>query len=108
MTLDHDLHTHFDRLELWLEADDVRRAELCACLNNTILWQTTPNMYRVCSANDLITRNLPRIVTFKCHHGNFELPDPRFLRMHAACCRVAFMSGAAGYINNIMDDLDEG
>jgi hypothetical protein len=28
--------------------------------------------------------------------------------MHAACCRVAHMSGAAGYMDDIMDGLDQG
>ena len=28
--------------------------------------------------------------------------------MHAACCRVAHMSGAAGYLADIMDDLEKG
>lgn len=28
--------------------------------------------------------------------------------MHAACCRVAHMSGAAGYLDDILDDHDEG
>ena len=28
--------------------------------------------------------------------------------MHAACCRVAHMSGAAGYLADIMDDLERG
>jgi len=28
--------------------------------------------------------------------------------MHAACSRVAQLSGAAGYMDDIMDDLDKG
>lgn len=28
--------------------------------------------------------------------------------MHAVCCRVAHMSGAAGYMDDIIDDLDKG
>jgi hypothetical protein len=47
-------------------------------------------------------------VTFKSHNGNFDLPDPRYIKMHAACCRVAHMSGAAEYMDDILDDLDEG
>jgi len=47
-------------------------------------------------------------VTFESSQPGLDLPDPRYLRMHAACCRVARLSGAAGYVEDILDDLDEG
>ena len=53
-------------------------------------------------------RDLPATVTFASQHPSYELPDPRYLKMHAVCCRVAHMSGAAGYVDDILDDLDEG
>ncbi|KIM79419.1 hypothetical protein PILCRDRAFT_823348 [Piloderma croceum F 1598] len=90
LTLEVYLHTHFDRLALWLEADDTKQ-------------QT----YRICSSDNDIIRDLPRTVIF-AKYANFDLPDSRYLKMHAACCRVAHMSGAAGYLDDIMDDLDEG
>lgn len=30
------------------------------------------------------------------------LPDPRYLKLHAACARVAHLSGAAEYIDQIL------
>lgn len=35
------------------------------------------------------------------------LPDPRFLDLHAACCKVAQMSGAAEYVDRLVRDLEE-
>lgn len=35
------------------------------------------------------------------------LPDPRFLALHAACCKVAQMSGAAEYVDKMDRDLEE-
>jgi hypothetical protein len=47
-------------------------------------------------------------VTLKSHNGNFDIPDPQYIKIHAACCRVAHMSGAADYMDDILDDLDTG
>ena len=47
-------------------------------------------------------------MTFRRREGNFDFPDPRYLEMHAACCRVAQLSGAADYMDDIMDNLDKG
>lgn len=44
-------------------------------------------------------RNVPhRVVTFTSING-LALPDPRYLKLHAALCRVARMSGAAEYLD---------
>ena len=38
-----------------------------------------------------------------------ELPltDPVYLKIHAASCRVAHLSGAGEYINKILEDLED-
>jgi hypothetical protein len=38
---------------------------------------------------------------------NFPLPNPDYLRIHAACCRVAHLSGAAEYMDKILEDLED-
>jgi len=91
LTMANLLHTSFDQLDLWLEAVPGQ-----------------PNTYLVRAAHDILSRELPISVTFQSQHPDLELPDPRYLEMHAACCRVAHMSGAAGYLDDILDDLDEG
>ena len=63
--------------------------------------------YHICGLQNVI-RDLPATVTFTSQHLSYKLPVPRYLKMRAACCRVAHMSGAAGYVADILDDLDEG
>jgi hypothetical protein len=70
--------------------------------------QGQANTYRICSKYSRLLRELPNTVTFVSQNADLDLPDPRYLKMHAACCRVAHMSGAAKYIDDIMANLDEG
>lgn len=45
--------------------------------------------------------NLPNEVRFITRQPLLELPDPRFIAIHAACCRAAHLSGSAAYIDQI-------
>ena len=40
-------------------------------------------------------------------HEQLPLQNPRYLRIHAACCCVAHMSGAAAYFNEILQDMED-
>lgn len=44
---------------------------------------------------------------FKSTHKSFSLPNPTYLRIHAACCRVAHLSGAGEYMDKVLEDLEE-
>jgi hypothetical protein len=46
-------------------------------------------------------------VTFTSTDPALELPDRRYLKLHAAICRVAHMSGAAEYMDKHDRDLEE-
>lgn len=35
-----------------------------------------------------------------------DLPCPRLLRLHAACCKMMEMAGAAGYVETVLDDME--
>lgn len=48
----------------------------------------------------------PRIITSSTT-TNLELPDPKYLKLHAAVCRVAHMSGAAGYLDLYDRDVEQ-
>jgi hypothetical protein len=37
---------------------------------------------------------------------NFPLPSPEYLRLHAACARVAHFFGARKYIDSRLDDME--
>ena len=48
---------------------------------------------------------LPETVTFTTQ-DNAPLPDPHFLALHAACAKVAHLSGAGEYIYGVDRDID--
>jgi len=37
---------------------------------------------------------------------DYPAPDPRYLRIHAACARVAHLSGAGEYILTVLRDME--
>ena len=43
-------------------------------------------------------------VQFSAHRGNLPLPNPTYLRIHAACCRIVHLSGAWDYLEAIFCD----
>ena len=45
-------------------------------------------------------------ITFTSTDPNLPLPNPEYLKLHAAVCRVAHMSGAAGYLDQEDRDVD--
>ena len=66
-----------------------------------------PHTYRVITLFPFrLDTTFPSEVTFTSHYG-LPLPSPKYLRMHAACGRIAYMSGAAQYINKIYRDKNE-
>ena len=56
MTLDHFLHTQFDRLALWLEADDVGRDKRCGYQDNPNFADATPCLPRLLDRQRYNTR----------------------------------------------------
>ena len=46
------------------------------------------------------------IITFTSTDPSLPLPNPEYLKLHAAVCRVAHMSGAAGYLDQEDRDVD--
>jgi hypothetical protein len=90
------MHNLFDALLLWFEAVPVI-SMLSFILMSPWLncGQNTPHTYNVCSTDDVYLRTVPnRLVTFTANDG-LDLPDPRYLKLHATICRVAHMSGVA-------------
>jgi hypothetical protein len=45
------------------------------------------------------------IITFESTNTLLPLPDARYLRLHAACAKIAHSSGAAGIIDLHMRDI---
>ncbi|KDQ09866.1 hypothetical protein BOTBODRAFT_147975 [Botryobasidium botryosum FD-172 SS1] len=90
MTLSLSAHTHFDQLNIWLEAVP-----------------DNPNTYTLRRANPAYLLGYPDIVTFTTTDPELlPLPNPRYLAYHAACARIAHMSGIVEYIEQYIQDVE--
>lgn len=73
--------------------------------------QATANRYKVGTVprehrNIFIGYKVPEYVDFETPDPvRLPLPSSTYLRIHAACCKVAHMSGAADYYN-MLEDTD--
>ncbi|KAI0760767.1 hypothetical protein C8Q74DRAFT_1372570 [Fomes fomentarius] len=92
MMMDSTLHHHFDTLSLWLEPV-----------------AGTLHRYRIVHVAPLHTYNLPDEVVFTSRepHLPLPLPSPEYLRIHAACCRISWLSGASGLFYKLEQDMEE-
>jgi len=87
MTMQVDVHMKFDSLGIWFEETG------------------TPNKYNICARRQANLAGLPPTVTFTTTDPRLPLPDPRYLRVHAACARVAHLSGAGECIDRVIRDM---
>ncbi|PBK88967.1 hypothetical protein ARMGADRAFT_1167751 [Armillaria gallica] len=92
LTLSPSLHDFFNQLALWLEAVD-----------------NQPKTYTVVSTISGVLERLPRrTVTFTTPDPEaLPLPNPAYLAIHAASCRVARLSGAADYVEELLREEEE-
>ena len=64
------------------------------------------NTYAIRATRDFYLSSFKKnTITFQTE-TDIPLPDPDYLRIHAACCRVAHLSGATGYMDKILEDLE--
>ncbi|KAJ3868832.1 hypothetical protein EV359DRAFT_60294 [Lentinula novae-zelandiae] len=90
MTLVQPIHDSFDRLELWFEATGNVHEYFI---------KTTDETNRLLS-------ELNGPITLTSSDSNVPLPDPNLLAFHAAACRVAYLSGATEYMEEILRDFE--
>jgi hypothetical protein len=68
------------------------------------------NTYRVHTLvpNFAVLQHLPPnpVITFTSTDPSLPLPNPEYLKLHAAVCRVAHMCGAADYLDQQDRDFD--
>jgi hypothetical protein len=50
---------------------------------------------------------LPEKITLTTTNPNLPVPDPELLALHAACAKVAHLSGAATYIEDFDRDVED-
>ena len=72
-------------------------------------FQDVPNTYKVCVARDFYhDERWKSTVTFTpLDPVKLPVPSPSYLELHAACCRVANLSGAGEYIDKILRDMED-
>ncbi|KAF8327705.1 uncharacterized protein EI90DRAFT_3066603 [Cantharellus anzutake] len=90
LTLSHDIHSAFDQLKFWFEATNANA-----------------NEYRLRTLWSRLMVDKDTIVTLTTPDPQcLPLPSPKYLALHAACCKVAHLSGAAEHIDRCFRDLD--
>ncbi|KAF8347441.1 hypothetical protein F5887DRAFT_31694 [Amanita rubescens] len=88
MTMQKDAHDYFDRLELWLEGT----SRTATCVRTTFD----------------STEEVPDEVTFTSPDPSIlPYPSPQLLALHAACAKVAHLSGAGECIDEFDRDTDD-
>lgn len=95
MILAHDLHDEFGKLRCYLEE---------VGLNSYVFRKTR-------DAAVLAPGMTPKpLITFVNHEPEgtlwADLPSARLLKLHAACCKMMEMAGAAEYVESVIEDLD--
>ncbi|KAF8900272.1 hypothetical protein CPB84DRAFT_1815431 [Gymnopilus junonius] len=91
MTLVPGFHMDFDQLDIWFIATkDV-------------------NKYRLEASDPSFLRSYPEFVTFTTSDPEkLPVPSPTYLAIHAACAKVAHLSGAAACIDQFYRDMEDG
>jgi hypothetical protein len=118
LSLEHNIRSKFDHLHLWFESTrEVCYSETC---RSRQLTRVQPGRYKVCvlnKANEGYIRHFvgpkphvdgaPMVVEFTSEFEKVPPPDPILLALHAICARVAHMSGAAEFFDQLERDAEE-
>ncbi|KAF5376150.1 hypothetical protein D9615_007748 [Tricholomella constricta] len=90
MTMQRDMHDAFDRLKFYLEATSQK------------------DRYEAKFFGPIPLRDARQFVTFTTKDPEYlPVPAPELLALHATCCKVAHLSGAAEWIDMVYRDADE-
>lgn len=111
LTLDLGVHSYFDALKIWFEPVEfpVRNSPPCLIVLLTESFQDIPNTYRLCAVRPLYVKlSWKTTVTFTTPDPlTLPIPSRDYLELHAACCRVANLSGAGEHIDRILRELED-
>ncbi|KXN84498.1 hypothetical protein AN958_12410 [Leucoagaricus sp. SymC.cos] len=90
MTLVPGFHMDFDQLYIWF----VATKEM--------------NRYKLEASDPFFLRSYPEFVTFTTPDSKkLPVPSPTYLAIHAACAKVAHLSGAAACIDKFYQDMED-
>ncbi|KAM5538035.1 hypothetical protein V8D89_008232 [Ganoderma adspersum] len=87
LTLDCTLHAAFRGMFMWLEKAEGQPANCYRVAVSDPKWYSFLGWF-----------GLPHEVQLVAHADALPLPDPAYLHIHAACCRIATLSGADDYL----------
>ncbi|KDR74064.1 hypothetical protein GALMADRAFT_250794 [Galerina marginata CBS 339.88] len=91
MTLVLGFHMAFDQMDIWFAATEEM------------------NKYKLGASDPLFLRGYPEFVTFTTHDPEkYPVPSPTYLAIHAACAKVAHLSGAAARIDEFYRNMEDG
>jgi len=111
MTMTNNVHSHFDRLQVWFVAEVMVFFQHCWRLTHVEILDChydQPHTYRIEAARPFFIQRYPQVVTFTTSDaGRLPLPSPRYLEIHAACAKIAHLSGAAEYIERVLEYVEE-
>jgi hypothetical protein len=66
------------------------------------------NTYTIKASNPIYLRGCQaNPITLTSQHPDLLLPNPTYFKIHAACCKVAHLSGATEYIENTLNNLED-
>ena len=118
LTLSHDYHVDFDELKLWFEPIVSLAHLICNLLWNNArsthsyyeqdMDDPNSHSYNVYGKCDYLSTP-PDEITFINHaypDADLPLPSKKYLSIHATCCKVAAMSGAAEYLDEVIRDQE--
>jgi len=111
MTLDPSVHSLFDQLKFWFTAT-VRSTNLgsfdCANVLYGGTYQNEVNKYKLEAISPFHLLGYPQHVIFTTpHEDKLPVPSPTYLAIHAACAKVAHLSGARECVDKLYRDMEE-
>jgi hypothetical protein len=71
-------------------------------------YQDVANTYKLEAVHPVLLRTLPEYFTFTTpDQDKFPVPSPVYLAIHAACAKVAHLSGAAKCIDKLYREMED-
>lgn len=108
LTLDIGIHSLFDELKLWFEPTV---SNWLFDVESRLDWklQGILDTYKLGAPNSrYILPHYMTTVTFTSRDPEkLPLPSPEYLAIHAACARVAHLSGAGEHIDKVLRELED-
>ncbi|KIJ30487.1 hypothetical protein M422DRAFT_36550 [Sphaerobolus stellatus SS14] len=90
ITMEFNLRQRFDNLRIWFTPTD------------------HVNQYKLEARYPFLLTGYSPLVTFTTpDERNLPVPNPAYLALHASCAKVAHLSGAAEYIDQVFSDMEE-